>query len=741
MPGVWTITYDNGSGPVEQSAAAWGLNAQPIIRTLDRSPTTFSFRMAGAAPEGGIPFPFKSKVIIKQNRTFAAGAWSGSGYIFTGYQSTQKGRVDGKSQGILLDFKDAIWLMQNTTFQQLWAQNVGATGGGFVVGQDYTILSVGTTDFTAIGAASNTVGVTFAATGVGSGSGVGQLKVPASRVVLFMDITSFIIAPWAVKSIQWQINEIITYAASCGIAIAAGTIDYSGWYINYYHVKAISIWDALLKCLEPVADAKVWVDGSTSTPTLNVRTRANLAALTAPTTTAPGPVTLPYKSTDSSGRKHFTSELTPRYDLVPPQVVIQYQTNNTVDGKAAPSWNNDVYPAGSTGQVPFAMVVPIDLTGSNSTTMTGQLDCETLACVGGTHAQKRAWWASKRGGENDKLADFRTRFQDTSGNPVVIGDATVTDDTGAAIDLSAYPCRIVKGNYHAWMKNGTTQINAIRAHVRVTVQFVEYDVVGVTPAETDTNGNVTRKSNSHELHCHITLTNAPEGVTNYNGLNITQLAETAATDLAQNIYTSRATLDYDGTHEIVDKGITGTSIPLAQIIGHWNVLNISGGASAWATANMTIAGTEIDLMTNHQRIDIGPAKHLSPQDWNELLQFFRSRQVFMFAGQRATGYGDQNANVDMARNTPDANTVNGLSVNSAVVQIQYLTENDPTTNVIGKSNLDAKEISNILAATTPTPVVDATSMKTMQPREIGMCDDAGNFFYAIAHITNGYTKS
>ena len=82
MAAVWTITYDNGSGPVEQSAADWGLNAQPIIRTRDRSPTTFSFRMAGAAPEGGIPFPFKSKVIIKQNRTFAAGdRFAGAGKV------------------------------------------------------------------------------------------------------------------------------------------------------------------------------------------------------------------------------------------------------------------------------------------------------------------------------------------------------------------------------------------------------------------------------------------------------------------------------------------------------------------------------------------------------------------------------------------------------------------------------------------------------------------------------------
>jgi hypothetical protein len=291
------------------------------------------------------------------------------------------------------------------------------------------------------------------------------------------------------------------------------------------------------------------------------------------------------------------------------------------------------------------------------------------------------------------VSDWKIRFQDTAGAAVVIGDATVTDDTGAAINLANYPCRLVKGTYHAWMKkNDGTQINAIRATVKVKVQFVEYDVAGTTPAETDMNGRAIRKSTSHNFECHITLTNSPAGVTTYNGLNINQLAETAANGLAQNIYNSRKDLDFDGEHEIVDPGLIGNAprIPLAQIIGHWNVLNLSGGDAAWV--NLTVAGSEIDLTTNHQRIDIGPAKHLSPQDWNELLQFFRTRQVFMFAGQRATGYGDQNANVDMARNTPDANTVAGLSVDSALTLINYTTEGDPATAVVSQVNLDSKQV-------------------------------------------------
>jgi hypothetical protein len=48
---------------------------------------------------------------------------------------------------------------------------ISTTAGYFVIGGIYTIVSIGSTNFTLIGASSNTVGVTFTATGVGSGTG------------------------------------------------------------------------------------------------------------------------------------------------------------------------------------------------------------------------------------------------------------------------------------------------------------------------------------------------------------------------------------------------------------------------------------------------------------------------------------------------------------------------------------------------------------------------------------------
>jgi|TARA_R110000796_G_scaffold135016_1_gene251122 hypothetical protein len=46
------------------------------------------------------------------------------------------------------------------------------SAGNFIIGKFYKIVSIGGTDFTAIGASANTVGLEFTATGVGSGNGV-----------------------------------------------------------------------------------------------------------------------------------------------------------------------------------------------------------------------------------------------------------------------------------------------------------------------------------------------------------------------------------------------------------------------------------------------------------------------------------------------------------------------------------------------------------------------------------------
>jgi len=76
------------------------------------------------------------------------------------------------------------------TISTLTPLNV-VTAGAFVSGTSYTILTVGTTDFTAIGASANTIGVTFTATGAGSGSGTATTTADSSDVTITSGATKF----------------------------------------------------------------------------------------------------------------------------------------------------------------------------------------------------------------------------------------------------------------------------------------------------------------------------------------------------------------------------------------------------------------------------------------------------------------------------------------------------------------------------------------------------------------------
>ena len=58
------------------------------------------------------------------------------------------------------------------------------SAGAFVSATSYTILTVGTTNFVAIGASANTVGVVFTATGAGSGTGTASTNVDATNTAI-----------------------------------------------------------------------------------------------------------------------------------------------------------------------------------------------------------------------------------------------------------------------------------------------------------------------------------------------------------------------------------------------------------------------------------------------------------------------------------------------------------------------------------------------------------------------------
>ena len=105
------------------------------------------------------------------------------------------GNVSGGRSLLIYNFETQKWCEADTDVDYLStlatagttldgldaAYNISA--GSFVVGKQYTIRTVGTTDYTLIGAVANTVGVLFTATGVGSGTGV-AIDMAASAAAL-----------------------------------------------------------------------------------------------------------------------------------------------------------------------------------------------------------------------------------------------------------------------------------------------------------------------------------------------------------------------------------------------------------------------------------------------------------------------------------------------------------------------------------------------------------------------------
>jgi hypothetical protein len=63
------------------------------------------------------------------------------------------------------------------------------SAGAFVFGQPYKIASIGTTDFTLIGATANTIGLIFVAIGAGAGSGTAAVMTTVDATI--QDIANF----------------------------------------------------------------------------------------------------------------------------------------------------------------------------------------------------------------------------------------------------------------------------------------------------------------------------------------------------------------------------------------------------------------------------------------------------------------------------------------------------------------------------------------------------------------------
>ena len=132
------------------------------------------------------------------------------------------------------------------------------TAGAFVAGNDYQIVSVGTTDFTLIGASANTVGVIFTATGVGTGTGTAATAYPVIDVTLQVDDTLGYTdsGGWYTLDMSGNLKTVVGTSASA----IADAINTAPVHTTPVGADKIAIWNSVTGLLNSVAftDALNW---------------------------------------------------------------------------------------------------------------------------------------------------------------------------------------------------------------------------------------------------------------------------------------------------------------------------------------------------------------------------------------------------------------------------------------------------------------------------------------------------
>jgi len=149
----------------------------------------------------------------------ALGAGSGSGTALQTYLvgSTFTCANIGTAMGTGTAFR-----ITNTTAQLV-------TSGAFIVTATYIIQSIGTTDFTLIGAASNTIGLSFVATGVGAGTGkayrVNSLGLSGSVV---LPVAPTIISPTISGAVMNTMASSVLTSGTAQSSTSGTSINFTG---------------------------------------------------------------------------------------------------------------------------------------------------------------------------------------------------------------------------------------------------------------------------------------------------------------------------------------------------------------------------------------------------------------------------------------------------------------------------------------------------------------------------------
>jgi hypothetical protein len=394
------------------------------------------------------------------------------------------------------------------------------------------------------------------------------------------------------------ILEVLAYATARGAPITVGTITPNA-IAPYAEALDQSCAEVIRNLLRWTPDAMAAFDYTTTPyPTLSIHLRADA-----------GTVTLPAYGAPISGL-----ELTPRYDLQAPAVVLKFEQTNDIDDDTYTSLIVQPAPSTATGDELGALVMTLDLSGARATYQKQPVQTTPIP-QSDTSSGVVDWWKGKFAW----LKDFDDSDLTVVGGTQVVEIEDPSDYPG--ITVSDVPNELLSGSISAWMN-----LNAAPLLVTATLQY--------TGAVTDESSEVFDATNQRALYTRVVGTNAQTQT--YSRLTSETEAEPVPEGLAAALYAAVSVLQYDGALELTEEECSGAGAPGL-------LLNLTGGRAEWAAMAAQIQRVEERIDLGQTLITVGPAKHLGHAQLTTWLRANRNRRISFRLGERTTGSGSGNA--------------------------------------------------------------------------------------------------
>jgi hypothetical protein len=451
-----------------------------------------------------------------------------------------------------------------------------------------------------------------------------------------------------------QITDAINYAITeAGIPITIGTIT-PAFDVPIDEKQDITVAEVIKLMLRWHPRAVAWFDYSTTLPTFHCKLQGGL-----PTTSI----------NIGSGRPYKSSDITRRDEMEVPCVVLKYRITGEFDGQTYRVIDQRKFPTGATGRELGALCLTIDLQGPKTTLTKGSITTAPIS------AGSASWWR----GVNRKLGDTAVT------SLVITNPLIVAQPSGAVVNGSVYPNRLIDGTISDWMGFNSSKV--------IVSALASYDYF--------TDGYLVERVSEETVFIECTATTGTTG--DYATTQSFEEGEATPVGLETALY-----------HEINDNSLYEGSVKFKEkeasgLVGMGSVLNLVGIESEWATMKALVQSVNINVKRGETDVKLGVPGYLSAGDLIELLRVNRVRRRFTASSDRTEGLSSGGGSQDspnFAAN--DASTQSGSAPQKTIVSTRNPsnpTDFQHTVDVTLKRELVVKGFSKW--KTVPVNVVEA----------------------------------